>query len=411
MPINSTHSMFPEATHDEQAQQNFIKTLRIHVSSNFHEGNRDLLHSKVKPELHAMGSPENGSRREMRRAFNKQPFNQWWSSMMRSTQEVMYDSVGPTIERQLPELTARARELRGKLGSLQLDENFEMPRYLTAVDIHCKPGNYHTELMEDDVYAGAEFDRTYRLYSMGGLGRDLDGMGGTLSAWLKQHYPDLKPKRILDLGCTVGHSTLAYCDYEPGVEVYAIDCAAPCLRYAHARAVAMDKKVHFSQQNAEHMNFEVGFFDLIVSHAFLHETSYKAIRKIFAECYRVLAPGGVVVHSDGVYKDNTYNRWFAEWNAHYNNEPYIGTLQDEPLEEMLRQVGFDQVSFNESGNEYTAEKAKQSLGGITTVVAAQKLSRSEDQLESAAGRGAIGSQSAAGRCYHGPVKQDTMGDA
>jgi SAM-dependent methyltransferase len=337
---NSVHAMFPDATHDEQAQQSFIKSLRAHVSRNFNEGNRALYEDTIVPEFEAEHGRAPRTRKELREAFAAQPHHQWWSSMMRTTQEILYDTVGPSIERQLPELTARAKALRGKIGSLTLNENVEMPRYLTAVDIHCKPGSYHTELMNDDVFAGAEFDRTYRLYSMGAFGRDLDDVGVTLARWVKEHHPDLQPKRILDLGCTVGHSTGAYCKEFPDAEVHAIDVAAPCLRYGHARAVAMGNPIHFAQMNAENMDYEDDYFDLIVSHAFLHETSYKAIRNIFKECQRVLKPGGLMAHSDGVYREDAYSKYFAEWNAIYNNEPYLGTLQDEDFESICRQAGF-----------------------------------------------------------------------
>ena len=345
MRNNSTHAMFPQATHDEQAQQNFVKSLRVHVTQNFNAVNERLYQESIVPRFTAEHGRPPSSRKELRKAFAAEPKHQWWSSMMRNTQEMLYDTVGPSVERQLPELNERARRLRGKLGSLTLDDTVTVPRYLTAVDHHCKPGSYHTELTNDDVFAGAEFDRTYRLYSMGGFGPDLDGGGINLARWVKAHYPDLNPKRILDLGCTVGHSTLAYCKEFPHSEVHAIDVAAPCLRYAHARAVAMGMTVHFAQQNAEQMSYPDDYFDLIVSTAFLHETSYKAIRNIFRECQRVLRPGGLMAHSDGVYHEDGYGKYFAEWNAFYNNEPYLGTLQDENFEDICAQAGFRQGSL------------------------------------------------------------------
>ena len=62
--------------------------------------------------------------------------------------------------------------------------------------------------------------------------------------------------------------------------VHAIDVAAPVLRYAFARAESLEKPIHFSQQNAESTNFSDGYFDLVVSHLMMHETSSKAIRNI-----------------------------------------------------------------------------------------------------------------------------------
>lgn len=330
--------MFPEASHDEQSAQSFIKTLRVFSSRNFHTGNNCLLKEKVLSKHPEGVCP---SRREMRVALENEPHNKWWGSMMRTTQEMLYDTVGPSIERQLPELVKRAKSTRGKLGSLTLDKNVKVPPYLAAVDMHCKPGSYQQEIIEDDVFAGAEFDRTFRLYSMGGLGPNLDDMGFTLIAWMRKHFDDVGPRRILDIGCTVGHSTLPYCDMFPAAQIHAIDVAAPCLRYGHARAIAMGKEVHFSQQNAECTNFDDGSFDIVVSHAILHETSRRAIRAIFRECHRLLAPGGLMIHMDGITPDRPFDKYYSDWMAINNNEPYLGTVQDEDFLGICQQAGFD----------------------------------------------------------------------
>ncbi|NKB43648.1 MAG: methyltransferase domain-containing protein [Alphaproteobacteria bacterium] len=338
MRNNSDHAMFADANHDEQSAQSFIKTLRVFSMRNFFRGNETILNEKVLSKRTDGSCPP---RREMREALENEPHNKWWSSMMRTTQEMLYDTVGPSIERQLPDLVERAKSLRGKLGSLTLDDSVEVPPYLSAVDMHCKPGSYQQEMIADDVFAGAEFDRTFRLYSMGGLGPNLDDMGFTLAAWMRQQFGDIGPKRVLDMGCTVGHSTLPYCDLFPDAEIHAIDVAATCLRYGHARAVAMDKEVHFSQQNAEHTNFEDGSFDLVVSHAILHETSRRAIRAIFKECYRLLAPGGLMIHLDGITPDKPLDKYYSDWMSINNNEPYLGTVQDEDFVGICTQAGFD----------------------------------------------------------------------
>lgn len=374
MRINSDHAMFPEATHDEQSQQNYIKSLRVFVSQSFHTGNKALLFNKILPAMDVADPARDLTRRDVRQALGKEAHNRWWGSMLRSTQEMLYDTVGPSIDRQLPELCERAKQFRGKLGSLTLDENLQPPRYATAVDYHCKPGNYHTERMPDDVFAGAEFDRTFRLYSMGGLGPNLDDGGHTLIAWLKQHYPDFAPKRILDMGCTVGHSTLPYCEHFPEAEVHAIDVAAPCLRYGHARAVAMGREVHFSQQMAEDTNFEDGSFDLIVSHALMHETTRKAIRAIYRECARLLAPGGLMIHMDGITPNDLYEKYYSEWMAHHNNEPYLGTVQDEDFAEICRQAGFadDKVTIGEALPQFKLHDSDSKPVNVYLIVCGQK---------------------------------------
>jgi ubiquinone/menaquinone biosynthesis C-methylase UbiE len=156
------------------------------------------------------------------------------------------------------------------------------------------------------------------------------GLGeGTIDC-VKARFPDLRPRRILDMGCGAGMSTLPLAAAFPGAEIQAVDIAAPMLRYAHGRAEALGVKVHFSQQNAAHTDFEPASFDLVVSNLLLHEIPQKLSRRIVAECHRLLAPGGVHVHNDMVgWPTDPFQEFMAEWNSHHNNEPFergSGTL-------------------------------------------------------------------------------------
>jgi ubiquinone/menaquinone biosynthesis C-methylase UbiE len=157
-----------------------------------------------------------------------------------------------------------------------------------------------------------------------------DGLGEGTIGCVKQRFPDLKPRRILDMGCGAGMSTLPLADAFPGAEIHAVDIAAPMLRYAHGRAQSMGVAVHFSQQDAGHTTFEDGSFDLVVSNLLLHEIPQKLSRRIVAECHRLLAPGGVHVHNDMVgWPSDPFEQFMAEWNSHHNNEVFergSGTL-------------------------------------------------------------------------------------
>lgn len=339
------HSMFPTALHDEAARQDFIRSFMSHIYEEIMPGNRVLYDNKIVPDfLKEKGRPPT-ERSEVRKALEKEPFNQFWSTLMRTSQEMMYDAVRPSIERQMPELSARAKEVAGGLGTLRVDPDFEMPSYHTKVDIHCKPGAYHTQTNAEDFLAGAEFDRTIMLYYQGVTGPLCDDIGHSIGLWIQENFPDLKPKRILDMGCTIGHNTLPYVDLFPDAEVHAIDVAAPCVMYGHYRAEALNKKVHFSQQNAEHTDFEDGSFDLILSHTMLHETSHKAAPRIIKECQRLLSDGGLVLHMDSFGMTDPYYKFLNEWNALYNNEPYMGRVVDEDFEKMFSDAGFSNNAY------------------------------------------------------------------
>lgn len=179
------------------------------------------------------------------------------------------------------------------------------------------------------------------MYLMGSMGPNNDDFGVSAARWLKKTHPQLAVRRVLDLGCTIGHSTLAWCDEFPDAEIDAIDVAAPCLRYAHARAVAMGKTAHFHQMNAESTSFPDGYFDVVVSHIMMHETLTKALPRIYGECWRLLKQGGVMMHLDARFnRGNPFDQYQQEWDAHYNNEPFFGTLHDTDLQKVAREAGF-----------------------------------------------------------------------
>ena len=206
------------------------------------------------------------------------------------------------------------------------------------------PGGYHSEFTEDDVAAGAIYDRGTYIYGMGWLGPLSDDMGqSAVHNYLKQGYPDFQPAKILDMGCSVGHSTLPYVDAYPNSEVYAIDVAAPMLRYAHARAEALDKRIYFSQQNAEHTNFPDGSFDLIVSHILLHEIPTPAIQKVLHECYRLLAVGGTMLHVEAplYHHMDTYKAFMYDWETANNNEPFWSAMRELDLVQVVTKAGFE----------------------------------------------------------------------
>ena len=275
--------------------------------------------------------------------MGKEPYNMMWGALLRTSQELLYESVGPSVERQLPELQQRADRFAGKLGSLELYPSLAIPGYHAAVNIHCKPGGYHSELHGDnDIFAGAEYDRTVHMYLMGAMGPNNDDFGRSAARWLKRAHPEIVVRRVLDMGCTIGHSTLAWCDEYPDAEIHAIDVAAPCLRYAHARAEALGLKIHFSQQSAEHTKFKDASFDLITSNILAHETSTKAWPAIIKECHRLLKPGGVMIHADlpQLNEIDPYRQFIYTNETHYNNEPFWTKYRTMDLKKVATEAGF-----------------------------------------------------------------------
>lgn len=337
------HSILPEPNHDELARQQFVRSFKEHLVAHVHPGNRLAYEHRVKPVFVEENGREPDNRFEIRDVMIRDPHYRMFSALLRTSQEMMWSASQQPVQRNLDDLIEKAKDTGHAGGSLRLDPDLEIPRYHKAVDIHCQPGGYHTEVAEDDVAPGAVYDRAVFIYAMGQMGPDNADMGGSTVAWIKENYPDFEPARILDVGCAVGHSTVPYAQGWPGAEVHAIDVAAPMLRYAHARAESLGAKIHFSQQNAERTDFEDASFDLVVSHILLHETSEKAIRRVISECHRLLKPGGLMVHAETPpYKDlEAFDAFMLDWDTRNNNEPFWGRSHDIDYVELSRNAGFD----------------------------------------------------------------------
>lgn len=337
-------AFMPESNHDETARQAFVVSFKQHISRTITPGNKVEMEKLVLPAFKREHGRFPETQRELRRAMERAPYHQMWGSLMRTAQELMWDSIEDTVDRQLDDLIETAKDLKEPLGSLRLDPDFQVPRYLNGVDIHCMPGGYDTEVMDDDVRAGAIYDRGAYMYALGARG--MDDNGRTISAFVLTEYPDLKPKRILDVGCSVGHSTTAYADIFPDAEVHAIDVGAAMLRYAHARAETMGRKIHFAQANAEETDYEDGSFDLVVSNTMMHETSRAALPRILAECRRLLRPGGVMAHMEVPvrYKDlPLYDQVMRGWQTLYNAEPFWDAVNTMDVAALTEKAGLREV--------------------------------------------------------------------
>jgi SAM-dependent methyltransferase len=259
----------------------------------------------------------------------------------RGTQELLWDTVGEIVERQVEALKQAARDIRPAGGTLRLDPDLALPNYARQVDIHVMPGSFHTELGPDDLFAGAMYDRGVYLYAYGALGPKNEGLGWSTVAFLQKKFPAFKPRRILELGCGIGTGTLPLAATFPDAEIFAVDIAAPMLRYGHGRAEAFGFPVHFSQQNAEQTDFPDGSFDLVLSNLLLHEIPQRSSKRIVAESYRLLRSEGVSLHNDMVgWPTDPFEVVMAEWNVLNNNEPFergSGTL---PWAEICMEAGF-----------------------------------------------------------------------
>ncbi|MCS6946837.1 MAG: class I SAM-dependent methyltransferase [Steroidobacteraceae bacterium] len=357
------HDLLVQPERDERARQEFVRSFKAHIQSGIVPGVHAAWASEVRPRFVAEFGREPRDRREIRELMVQHPLFQHYASLQRVSQELMWETVLGSVERESARLAARAAELRrpidGRpLGSLTLDPTVQPPHYVVGVDIHCMPGGYCADHGADDVAAGALYDRGVYLYALGMMGPYNDDIGASAAKFVRERYPDFQPRRILDLGCTVGHSTLPWVDAFPQAEVHAIDVGAALLRYAHARAEALGKRVHFRQADATATPYPDGHFDLITSSILFHETSAQALPAILRECHRLLASGGIAVHGDlpPFWAMDEFNQFMFDCETHYNNEPYWSALREVDQVALSIQAGFapDKVEFQLAPSAYRA---------------------------------------------------------
>lgn len=343
------HAVFPEPTHDEAARYNVITALNKYLSGSIGTGNKIAYDTRVLPKFKEEHGRDPKDRFEIRDAMNEDDWHRYWSALKRNTMEMRQQNGRSIALRQIDELSAKVRQFNEGRDTLQLDPDLKIPHYMQTTDIHCMPGNYQGEERPGDMSAGANYDSGLFATTAGGLGALSDGGGQALVEWIKRERPDWQPKRILDLGCTVGHNIVPLALAFPDAEVIAIDTGAAILRYAHARAQALGaKNLTFMQMNAEDLSrFPDGYFDWVQTTMFLHELSGKALPKIIDEATRVLAPGGLMFHLEQPqYTDDMplYEQFIRDWDAFNNNEPYWSAMHALDLKQVMEDAGFPRDS-------------------------------------------------------------------
>ncbi|WP_232491477.1 class I SAM-dependent methyltransferase [Novosphingobium kaempferiae] len=336
-----SHPMMPETTHDEHVEQLFVRDFKVWLG----EGVGAQMRGVAENVAEVSGSERMS---EVRRDLMQNEVFRSWIGYRRLSQEMMWDAVGRSIDRQIDTLQSRARIAEPK-GSVTLDPDFTPPPYIAALDVHMMPGGYHHDQGQGDVRQGALIDRggaVYMLGRNGGLMNDVRGHTTVQHLW--ELYPDLEPKRILDLGCAVGASTVAVASHFPDAEVVAVDVGGAMLRYAHARAEHLGERVHFVQADAEKTPFEDESFDVVYSCVLLHETSNAAARNIFRECHRLLRPGGVMIHNEVPGRTDELGVWGniqGDFEALYNNEPFWRGMQNMDFAQITREAGFAEATI------------------------------------------------------------------
>ena len=275
----------------------------------------------------------------------------YWSAANRASQDRMWQVLSAQIDADYARIDKVAADAtRNASGSMSADTASQTPEYQTRAAVHGQPGGYMLDRGGNDLAAGILYEAGGNIYAMGqGIGKR-DSKGERLIAHIRERFPELAPRRILEMGCSAGGQTTDYPSAFPDADVHAIDLSPGMLRYAHARAELLGSRVHFQRQDAGATSFPDAHFDLIVSHNLFHEVAAGHMPSIAAECSRLLAPGGVCIHQDVPIQTrrlDDFMRFVSEWQQDHNDEPFWKDFADADLPAMMVAAGFDADNVSE----------------------------------------------------------------
>ncbi len=152
-----------------------------------------------------------------------------------------------------------------------------------------------------------------------------------------------QPRRILDLGCGTGSTTLLLKKAFPQAEVIGIDLSPYMLVVAADKAMQANLAIDFKQANAEQTGFPDASFDLVTATLLFHEMPPLAACNILQEAFRLLKSGGEVLILDG--NQSTLHQ--TDWLTQIFEEPYIHDYASGSVDAWMATAGFGEVCTEE----------------------------------------------------------------
>lgn len=343
MPRQVDHALAVTYSRDEAARQGFVTGARRFVLNDLARHLRTTFDRKVKPGMQRKGAqPKDGP--VIHKAMKPETMFKFYSTLRSTAQEMVWRSVLPGIER---EATDMARKADAAAEITHLDPNLSIPRSITELDVHLMPGAYAAETFKGDVSQGALYENGLAVFLMGYLGPECDDTGRSVSRYLKERFPDFHPKRMLDIGCTIGFNTLPWQETWPELEIDAVDPCPPNVRYGAARTKSKGRNIRFHQMIGEDLKFPDNSFDIVWSAMVLHELTAKGVAQCIKECHRVLKPGGLMIHMElpPNVEVPAYEQFYLDWDAYYNKEPWYKKFRDTDLKALVTSAGFAANKF------------------------------------------------------------------
>lgn len=160
--------------------------------------------------------------------------------------------------------------------------------------------------------------------------------------WVRQGLIDSikgTPRRILDLGCGTGSTTLMLKQAFPQAQVTGLDLSPYMLVMSDYKASKAELNIQWRHGNAAATGLPDASFDLVTASLLFHETPPTVSQSILRECFRLLTAGGEVLILDGNQKSIRQVEWLTE----VFEEPYIKDYAAGSVDAWMGAAGFEAV--------------------------------------------------------------------
>jgi ubiquinone/menaquinone biosynthesis C-methylase UbiE len=313
------------------AGQGFLLSAKTWWTTSLYQSLRDELEASS-VDTHEAGVSE------VAEVLEDSPAYQYFAWFERHLQRMKYSGrygLVPYFDERRVE-TAHTLEKQG--SDAIVDPDFKLPRYYTSTDIHQHPGGVWSDDTAGFVYEHGARSTTPLL---GGAHKDLH------DRFTDEALGTTSPMRLLDMGCGFGKSTGPFAELGPDTWVEAVDLSAPCVKLAARRAAEKGQaNVTFRQMDARRTNYPDASFDFVTSSMVIHELPPRGIIEFFAECMRLLEPGGRMAHLDFYALPDAFRRFLLYGHGRRNNEPFMQALAKMDLRAELARLGFEDIEIS-----------------------------------------------------------------
>jgi ubiquinone/menaquinone biosynthesis C-methylase UbiE len=161
-----------------------------------------------------------------------------------------------------------------------------------------------------------------------------------VTRWMRARNADPANVRLLDVACGTGRVLQQVARAHPAIRYHGVDLSPFYVRAARKRLRDVAEAT-LAVENAEHLPYVDGYFDVVTSVYLFHELPRNARRNVVREMFRVLRPGGLVVLEDSAQQSDSpaLADVLRGFPVQYH-EPFYGEYLDDDLADLLAECGF-----------------------------------------------------------------------